>query len=104
MLNAENPGKYAGAVLVGVDEEVYMWELDGAMIKYEILQDNAIRLLKDNRFPDDIICNSINVLVHNLSQEKDLTIICEEWDKEVKVFPGKSKKFIPWIAEDMGDK
>lgn len=80
------------AMMVGVEEEVWMWGMKGSMCQY-YLDDTAIEFFRNPTGEDD--AHLVPMLIHNVCQ-RPLTILCEGYDAIWTIAPGESKEIVPF--------
>ncbi len=80
------------AMMVGVEEEVWMWDMKGSMCQY-YLDDTAIEFFRNPTGEDN--AHLVPMLIHNVCQ-RPLTILFEDCDSEYEITPGESKEIVPF--------
>lgn len=83
---------FPDAMMIGVEEEIYMWGIDGSMCQY-YLDDTAIEFFRNPTGEDEE--HPVPMLIHNVCQ-RPLTILFEDCDVEYEIAPGESKEIIPF--------
>lgn len=83
---------FPDAMMVGVEEEVWMWDMKGSMCQY-YLDDMAIEFFQNPTGEDEE--HPVPMLIHNVCQ-RPLTILFEYCDVEYEIAPRESREIIPF--------
>lgn len=82
---------FPDAMMVGVEEEVWMWDMKGAMCQFYLDDSSSIEFFRNPTGEDD--ANPVPMLIHNVCQ-RPLTILFEDCDAEYEIAPGESKEIV----------
>lgn len=81
------------AMMVGVEEEVWMWDMKGSMCQYYLDDSSSIEFFRNPTGEDE--AHPVLMLIHNVSK-RSLTILFEDCEAEYEIASGESKKIVPF--------
>lgn len=82
---------FPDAMMVGVEEEVYMWDMKGSMCQYYL--GDTIQFFRNPTGEDE--AHPVPMLIHNVSK-RPLTILFEDCEAEYEIAQGESKEMVPF--------
>lgn len=84
---------FPDAMMVGVEEEVWMWDMKGSMCQYYLDDSSSIEFFRNPTGEDE--AHLVPMLIHNVSP-RPLSILFEDCDAEYMIAPGESKEIVPF--------
>ena len=84
---------FPDAMMVGVEEEVWMWDMKGSMCQFYLDDSSSIKFFRNPTGEDDT--HPVPMLIHNVCQ-RPLIILFEYCDSEYEIAPGESREIVPF--------